>query len=484
MKKTFISNFILLMSVNLLIKPFWILGIDRGVQNAVGYEQYGIYSNLFAFSMLLITLLDLGINNYTSSNIAKNPENLSKEFAALTTFKLGSGLIYIILTIGLGNLLGYPMERLQLLLLLGFNQILSYFYSFFRSVVGGLQKYKTDALLSVVDRSLMIVLCGAILWFGFFEISIPAFIISQTIAYTIAVLISFSVIKPHLLNLSWKLDFTHFKSVIQKMLPYALLSLLMTFYTRLDVILIPKLIEDGDLQNGIYASAYRLLEAANMMAALVAMLLLPMFSKMISGKENLNPLVQFSTGLMLIPAFSFCLIAFCFQDPIIHLLNNQSNAYAGWVFGLVILCFFPLCIMYIYGTLLTANGSFKTLNILAAMALVLNIGLNLWLIPIYKAYGAAISALVTQGFIGLSNLLFGIKILKVRFEPNFLSRVLISILFISGLMFMLIKLEMNWWQSSIAIGIGTMASMFGLKILDLRQGLELLKSRQSEKASL
>jgi O-antigen/teichoic acid export membrane protein len=268
------------------------------------------------------------------------------------------------------------------------------------------------------------------------------------------------------------------------MLPYALLSLLMTFYTRLDVILIPKLIEDGDLQNGIYASAYRLLEAANMMAALVAMLLLPMFSKMISGKENLNPLVQFSTGLMLIPAFSFCLIAFCFQDPIIHLLNNQSNAYAGWVFGLVILCFFPLCIMYIYGTLLTANGSFKTLNILAAMALVLNIGLNLWLIPIYKAYGAAISALVTQGFIGLSNLLFGIKILKVRFEPNFLSRVLISILFISGLMFMLIKLEMNWWQSSIAIGIGTMASMFGLKILDLRQGLELLKSRQSEKASL
>jgi O-antigen/teichoic acid export membrane protein len=140
--------------------------------------------------------------------------------------------------------------------------------------------------------------------------------------------------------------------------------------------------------------------------------------------------------------------------------------------------------MYIYGTLLTANGSFKTLNILAALALVLNIGLNLWLIPIYKAYGAAISALVTQGFIGLSNLLFGIKILKVRFEPKFLSNIFISILFISGLMFMLIKLEMNWWQSSIAIGIGTMASMFGLKILDLRQGLELLKSRQSEKASL
>ena len=115
MKKTFVSNFILLMSVNLLIKPFWILGIDRGVQNAVGYEQYGIYTNLFAFSMLFITLLDLGINSYTSSNIAKNPEKLRDEFAALTTFKLSSSFIYLALTLGLGLLNGYPIDRIKLL---------------------------------------------------------------------------------------------------------------------------------------------------------------------------------------------------------------------------------------------------------------------------------------------------------------------------------------------------------------------------------
>ncbi len=68
------------------------------------------------------------------------------------------------------------------------------------------------------------------------------------------------------------------------MLPYALLSLLMTFYTRMDAVLLRELLVDGDIQNGIYASAYRLLEAANMMASLVAMLLLPMFSKMIASK--------------------------------------------------------------------------------------------------------------------------------------------------------------------------------------------------------
>lgn len=480
MKKTFISNFILLMSVNLLIKPFWILGIDRGVQNAVGFEQYGIYTNLFAFSMLFITLLDLGINNYTSSNVAKNPEKLREEFAALTTFKLSSSFIYILLTIGIGVLIGYPIERLKLLWILGLNQVLSYFYTYFRSIVGGLQKFKTDALLSVVDRSLMIVLCGFMLWFGVFNISITAFIWAQTIAYSVAVIISFSVIKPYLHQLSWNLDFTLFKKVVKQMLPYALLSLLMTFYTRMDVVLLRQLLVDGDIQNGIYASSYRLLEAANMMASLVAMLLLPIFSKMIARKENLNPLIQFSTGLMIIPAFSFCLIAYFYQEPIIHLLNHQSTSYSAWVFGLVILCFFPLSLMYIYGTLLTANGSFKILNSLAGIALLLNLSLNFWLIPEYKAYGAAIAALSTQAFIGLSNFVWAFFELKIKFERKFMIRFMVSMLFICLLMVLCQQLVLIWWQTAIAIGVGTLGAMIGLKILDLQQGLLLLKARQTE----
>ncbi len=471
------------MSVNLLIKPFWILGIDRGMQNAVGYEQYGIYTNLFAFSMLFITLLDLGINNYTSSNVAKNPGMLQEEFAALTTFKLSSSLIYLGLTLGIGSLIGYPMDRLKLLWILGLNQILSYFYTYFRSIVGGLQKFRTDALLSVVDRSLMILLCGMMLWFGFFEISIQAFILAQTFAYSVAVLISFSVIKPHLNHLSWKIDLGLFKRVVKQMLPYALLSLLMTFYTRLDVVLIRQLIPDGDFQNGIYASAYRLLEAANMMAALVAMLLLPMFSKMIANKENLNPLVQFSTGLMLLPAFSFCLIAYCYQNPIIHLLNHQSTEYAAGVFGLVILCFFPLAIMYIYGTLLTANGNFKVLNTLAGIALAMNLALNYTLIPGLKAMGAAIAAISTQGFIGITNFILAFILLKLSFEKKFIGRFVISITVIVLLMGLAIGLDWLWWQSAILIGIGTLACMVGLKILNLEQGLMLLKSKQAEKSN-
>ncbi|MFI5220594.1 MAG: polysaccharide biosynthesis protein, partial [Bacteroidia bacterium] len=61
MQKKFITNLGFLLFLNLLIKPFWILGIDRSVQNTVGAEIYGQYYALFNFSFLLNILLDIGI---------------------------------------------------------------------------------------------------------------------------------------------------------------------------------------------------------------------------------------------------------------------------------------------------------------------------------------------------------------------------------------------------------------------------------------
>ncbi len=477
MKKTFVSNLILLMSVNLLVKPFWILGIDRGVQNKVGYEAYGIYADLFAFSMLFITLLDLGLNTYMSSNVAKDPEKLRSEFAALTGFKLASSLVYLGITLILGTFNNYDSDRISLLLMLGLNQILGYFYTYFRSIVGGLQLFKTDALLSIVDRTLMIIFCGLMLWSGLFEISISRFIYAQTIAYSVAATLALWFILPHLKHINREINFLILKKVIRQMLPYALLSLLMTFYTRLDVVLIRNLASEGDLQNGIYASAYRLLEAANMMAALVAMLLLPIFSKMIAKKEALSPLVQFSTGLMLLPAFSLGMITFFWKQPLIRLLNHQSTDYSGDVFGIVMLCFVPLALMYIYGTLLTANGNLRVLNIMAAIGLLLNIGFNLWLIPIHQALGAAIAAIITQGFVGISNFYLGKKQLKIRFEPSFSKNLMISLILVFGMAYSTFSMKLDWVFGSTLIILTTILCMFIFKMIDLKQAFALIKSR-------
>ena len=48
-QKKFVTNIAFLIVLNLLIKPFWPLGIEPAVQNAVGNAGYGEYFILFNF---------------------------------------------------------------------------------------------------------------------------------------------------------------------------------------------------------------------------------------------------------------------------------------------------------------------------------------------------------------------------------------------------------------------------------------------------
>ena len=52
-QKKFVKNIAFLIVLNLLIKPFWALGIEPMVQNSVGNASYGEYAILFNFSFLL-----------------------------------------------------------------------------------------------------------------------------------------------------------------------------------------------------------------------------------------------------------------------------------------------------------------------------------------------------------------------------------------------------------------------------------------------
>jgi len=71
---------------------------------------------------------------------------------------------------------------------------------------------------------------------------------------------------------------------------------------------------------------------------------------------------------------------------------------------------------YIFGTLLTANGSMRLLNITSAIAIVINIAINFTLIPIFEARGAAIAGLATQSSIMIMQFIIAFRLLKIPFS--------------------------------------------------------------------
>lgn len=424
MQRKFVKNLIYIVFLNLLVKPFWILGIDLTVQNRVGVEEYGLYAPLFSFSLLLSIVLDFGITNYNNRNIAQHSHMLGRYFSGIFNVKLFLGLLYMILTLLFGLLLGYKGVELKLLFILGINQLLASMILYLRSNISGLHLFKMDGVLSIMDRTLMIIICGVLLWGGIVkeEFQIEWFVYAQFWAYLFTAIVAFVLVYQKASFYRFKIDFKLFRIVLKESLPFALLVLLMSFYYRLDSVMIERLLPDGKRVAGVYAQSYRLLEGFNMFAYLFATLLLPIFSRMIKNKESVSKLVNTSFNLIFIPATAIATISLLYSYQIMDLLYVGEVAETAEVYAVLMLSFVAIALTYIYGTLLTANGNLKQLNLISFFGLVLNFGLNWFFIQRHGAFGAAIATLATQFLVVLMQILISKRQLKMKYSFPFIIR--------------------------------------------------------------
>lgn len=478
MKRKFVTNLILLLFLNLLIKPFWIFGIDRTVQNTVGDESYGLYFALFNFSMLLNILLDVGITNYNNRNIARYNFLLSKHLSNIIGLKLILALVYAAFTFVVAAVIGYRQLQIHLLFFLVFNQFLISFTLYLRSNISALHLFRTDSLISVLDRSLMIVICSLLLFTNVFQISftIEWFVYAQTIAYALTALITLFVVLNRSGKISIRFDYAFFRVFLRKSYPYALLVLLMSFYNRIDSVLLERLLPHpiGKEQAGIYAQAFRLLDAVSMFGVLFAGLLLPIFSKMIKQKNEVGQMVKLSYTLLIVPAIIIAISSIYYSHEIMGVLYHANTDDSSAILGILMTGFTGIATTYIFGTLLTANGSLKQLNIMAFAGVVLNIGLNLLLIPRFQAIGSAWASLSTQILTGLSQLILVLYIFRLKAEPVFVIRILMFI-GVVAILGSLSKQIGHWFTGYLTMILGALFFAILLKLFNLRALYKIIR---------
>lgn len=478
MLSKFLKNIVLVLFLNLLIKPFWILGIDRYVQNTVGAEEYGFYYAIFNFSFLLNIILDLGITNFNNKNISQNNHLLRKHLSNIVVLKLILAGIYLIITIVCGFLVQYTWEHIVMLCFLAFNQILISFIMYLRSNLAGLHLFKIDSLISVLDRTIMIILCSILLWGGLStKFSIQLYILIQTVAYFITALVTLIIVfkkaKSRFLILNWNLPFN--LMIIKKSFPFAILVLLMTFYNRIDTVMMERMLPNGAEQSGIYASAYRLLDATNMIAFLFAALLLPMFSKMIKIKENVEELVKLSFTMLIIPAIVIAFGCLTYSRELMTLMYSNHIEESSAVFKILMTCFVPIATTYVFGTLLTANGNLKYLNIIALSGMILNISLNIFVIPRFQSVGAASASLITQLITSGIQVFLAIKIFKFKTNYKFILKLALYVLGALLIIYFSKYITSNWMINFVLMSLSCMLLSFAVRLFNIKAILKMFK---------
>lgn len=482
MKRKFVTNLALLVLLNLLVKPFWIFGIDRTIQNVVGAEEYGMYFSLFNLSMMLNIILDLGITNFNNRNIAQHNQLVNKYLSNVVVLKFLLAAIYFVVCLTVGFIIGYHTEQFKMLLLLMLNQFLISFVLYLRSNLSGLHYFKTDSIISVLDKTLMIGICSVLLW-GHITTSpfqIEWFVYAQTLAYSLTAIITFIVVLTKSGMLHFKFDLGFLIIFLKQSYPYALLILLMYSAYRIDSVMLERMLENGKEQAGIYAQAFRLLDAVSMFAFLFAGLLLPMFAKMIKLKQPIEQMTQFSYSLLIIPGIVLVVSSFIYRDNIMFLLYRNHVQMSADILGILMLGFLSISTTYIFGTLLTANGNMRDLNLMAAVGMVVNILLNLILIPKFMAMGSAVASLVTQTFTAVAQVLIAKKLFNFKINYKFILSLFLFSAVICGIGIFSKYFFSNWLLGIATLVIAGIIIAFATRLINLKALYVLMMDKEAQ----
>jgi O-antigen/teichoic acid export membrane protein len=362
MRSQFLKNLFLLQGLNLIIKPFWLLVVDRTAQNILG-NAYGEYYIALNLTLVFSILLDIGIQNFNNTHVASDATFFKQNFKSLFRLKLLLSLLYFSIVFTLGYLKNINSTILTILIL---SQVLSSFVLYLRSNINGLHHYKIDSFLSVSDKTFAILFCVAFFYFDF--IDIYYFAIAQFLAlllnFIIALLLNFYFFKNIVeKSISESEDKSSIKSLIIQSFPFALLFALMALYTRIDVVLMNVLLDEPHYYSALYAQSYRLLDASSMFAMLFAGLLLPMYSKLISNKIDVKPLTQTASTILFLVAIVVTMSSLLFDEKIMKTLYKYQDIeelkMSIKVFKMIMLSFIPISFTFIFSTLLTAK---KTLS--------------------------------------------------------------------------------------------------------------------------
>ena len=480
MKQKFVFNIILLVLLNLLVKPVYILAVETEVQNKVGAESYGTYFALLNLSFLMNILLDWGITNWNTRHIAQNAMVIQKYFSKLFTSRFVLVLLFAPAILVAAIALNYHGDQLWLMSIIALSQVFASLLLFLRSNLAGLHLFKQDSVVSILDRSFMILALGYLLWGRSHEEAFDIFWLAYGLlfSYVSACVVALWVLWPHIRPLRWMFDWPFTLSILRQSTPFALLIAVSMLGARTDGILLDRM--SGPNEAGIYAMGFRFFESLSMIAYLFGGLLLPMFARSLIQREDITALVHI--GCKFLFAGCFAAAVWCFADAkaILSIFYQSHLEQAAATFQWQMLAAVCFSMQYVFGTLLTADGQLRPLIRIALVGVIYNVILNVWYIPFFGSVGAAMACLLTQA------LILGMQVFEVykRYRIQGMSRLfrrmlLFSVVLVTGAYF-------YTHQTIFRAGTALDAAIFGAfaltcavltGLVDWRAGQQMLKAK-------
>ena len=394
------------------------------IARMVGVEGTGKYFFALSFTTVFVVFVDLGLTNVLIREAAKLKEKIQSYFSTVLSVKILLGILSYIAAVVAINLMGYSEEIRHLVYLSAVTMLFDSLHLTMYGVLRAKGQLKYEAISIAGSQLLTLTLGSVFLWMG---LPLIFLILAFTIPSFLNVcFVSFILVSRYKISLVPRFDSASFRHLGRIAIPFAIAAVFARVYSYIDSILLSKLA--GDIAVGYYSIPYKITYAFQFIPLAFVAAIYPRFSEFFEkDKKRLARMFEQGLKYLLLIAMPIAVgIAVLANDIILTLYTSE---YAQSVLPLRILIF-SLIFSYLsfpIGAFLNACNKQVTQTVIVGVVMVINIILNILLIPTHGIVGASIAAFVGNALLTILGYMIAPQITKFSHWSVFKMALQISI---------------------------------------------------------
>lgn len=416
----------------------------------LGEQGLGQLAFAAAFAEIFNIFSDFGFSTVTVREVSRN-KKLSQHFLknVLSLRLMISSLVFLIMVV-IANLSGFSTEVLWAIYLYGMAQIAMSLSSTFQSVLNAFEKMHYGSILSILSTALISLTGFVFIYMGLGIIAFAALHLILSIPSAIGYIYCG---RRESIKLGLGLDFKFWKGLIFSAIPVGLGAAFYVIYNRVDLIMLKYM--KGDYDVGIYGIAYRMMSYFYFIIWALMGATAPVFSNsFVQNMERLKTLAERCVRYLIFIGIPLAVGGSLLAKPIILFLYKDKFIESSGVLSILILTTTIVFFGATFGTILlnSDKNGIRFYAMISGGGVVLNIMLNLMLIPRFSYYGAAIATLATDfstSFLGY--LYVTRRIVRMEIWNSILKASISASIMVLAIL--LLKSEGLWLLANIGAGI-------------------------------
>ncbi|MBT3690215.1 flippase [bacterium] len=415
----------------------------------LGAGSLGNYTFALFFTTILAVFVDIGISNVLVREVAKFKEKSQKYFSAALAIKIPLAIIIYLLAVILINLLEDNLLVRQLVYIAGIVMVLDSFTLTFYALLRGHQNLKIESLGTILFQIILAIS-------GFIIVNITNDLRILILALLTASTFNF-IYSGLLIKIKLKLKYFHKsrKKIIKKILiislPFALAGIFTRVYGYIDTILLKQLIDETAV--GYYSLPYKITFSLQFIPMAFVASLYPAFSSyFLKSNELLSKIFHKSVIYLSMIGIPITFGILALAKPLILKVYTEEYEPSILPLKILMIALFFLFINFPLGSLLNACNRQIRNTIHIGIVMIINICLNVVLIPKFSYLGAAYASTIsTIIMFGLQFYVSG-QIIKLNIRYLFIN--FLKILAASLIMYYLLIYLLSYMNFIILIPLG------------------------------